>query len=156
MKLRGALVGVFAAVASALASVAAINRAIDDDKTGEVAGAMQSQSGAKSEGRNPTGFLPRRQQEQERKQARQRQDAEARRAAEEARQVPQPIPPGWGEPKPAEIPHPTYWPIVMSVGITFIFWGIVTSPLISLIGIVLFGVALAGWIGDLRHGNTHD
>ncbi len=161
MKVRGALVGFFAAVASALASVFAINRVLsDDDKTREAGGATQSRSGTKDGERNPTGFLPRRQQEEERErqQARARQEAEAHRAraAGETGHTPKPIPPGWGEPKPAEIPQPTYWPVVMSVGITFIFWGVATSLIVSAVGIILFGIALAGWIGDIRHGNAHD
>jgi len=117
---------------------------------------MQSESGSQDEGRRPSGFLPRRQQEQEREQARAQQEAEALRAAAVAKHEPVPIPAGWAEPKPAEIPQPTYWPVVMSVGITFIFWGIVTSLIVSGVGIILFGIALAGWIGDIRHGNAHD
>jgi hypothetical protein len=50
-----------------------------------------------------------------------------------------------------ELPHPTYWPITMSLGIVFAFWGIVTSFIISGVGIILFIIALIGWLGDLRN-----
>ncbi len=60
--------------------------------------------------------------------------------------------PGWSRPKPEHIPRPTYWPIVMAVGVTCIFWGFITSALISIVGLILFGISLAGWIGEFRHG----
>ena len=61
---------------------------------------------------------------------------------------------GWSIPKPEEIPQPTYWPIVMSVAITFIFWGIITTLVVSAVGLVLFVLSLAGWIGDIRRENA--
>lgn len=62
------------------------------------------------------------------------------------------LPPGWSRAKPEHIPRPTYWPAVMALGITFLFWGVVTTFLISGVGVLLFAIALAGWIGGLRHG----
>ncbi len=50
-----------------------------------------------------------------------------------------------------ELPHPTYWPTTMALGITFSLWGIVTSWLVSAVGIILFVIALIGWLGDLRN-----
>jgi hypothetical protein len=50
-----------------------------------------------------------------------------------------------------ELPHPTYWPVTMALGITFSLWGIVTSWLVSAVGIILFILALIGWLGDLRN-----
>ncbi len=52
--------------------------------------------------------------------------------------------------KPQKLPSPTYWPIISAVGITFFFWGFVTSPIISGVGIFIFALALSGWIGILR------
>ena len=52
---------------------------------------------------------------------------------------------------PAKLPRPTYWPATMALGIAFIFWGLVTTYIISGAGFVLFIVALAGWIGELLH-----
>ncbi len=63
------------------------------------------------------------------------------------------IPPGWTAPQPAHLSEPTYWPVVMALGITLLLWGIVTSFLISLVGLALFGLSLAGWIGDILHEN---
>jgi hypothetical protein len=42
---------------------------------------------------------------------------------------------------------------VLALAITFLAWGLVTSLLISAVGAALFAVALAGWIGELRHGH---
>jgi hypothetical protein len=49
------------------------------------------------------------------------------------------------------LPRPTYWPAVMAFGITLLFWGLVTSYLILVVGLIVLAVALAGWIGDLLH-----
>jgi hypothetical protein len=31
-------------------------------------------------------------------------------------------------------------------------WGIVSSFIVSLVGAVLIGIALTGWLGAIRHG----
>ena len=61
--------------------------------------------------------------------------------------------PGWNRAQPEHVPGPTYWPIVMALGITVIGWGIITTYILSAIGMILFAIALAGWIGELRHGD---
>jgi len=60
-------------------------------------------------------------------------------------------PPDWNEPRPQKLPRPTYWPGVLAFGIVLIAWGPVTSIIIALIGIVVSLIAIAGWIGELRH-----
>lgn len=60
--------------------------------------------------------------------------------------------PGWSRPKPEHVPHPTYWPAVLALGVTFLAWGLITSYVISAVGLVLFGLALGGWIWEMRHG----
>ena len=49
------------------------------------------------------------------------------------------------------IPRPTYFPAGMAFGITFSFWGLVTSPVVLVVGLVVVAVSLIGWIGELRH-----
>ncbi len=61
--------------------------------------------------------------------------------------------PGWHVPEHLELPEPTYWPAVLAFGITLFAWGLVTSYVIIGVGLLVFAVALAGWIGDLRHGH---
>jgi hypothetical protein len=59
--------------------------------------------------------------------------------------------PGWHSPRPQAIPRPTYCPAVMALGIVFLLWGVVTTFWISGVGMVLFALALAMWIRELRH-----
>lgn len=53
---------------------------------------------------------------------------------------------------PAEhLPTPTFWPAGLGLGITFVFWGLISSWVVFAVGVVLFVGSLAGWIVDLRH-----
>lgn len=52
---------------------------------------------------------------------------------------------------PQEIPESTYWPVTLAFGVLFIFWGLITSLVITGVGLLLSGVAIAGWIIDLNH-----
>ena len=63
--------------------------------------------------------------------------------------------PGW-EPLPqGHLPRPAYFPAGLAMGTTFIFWGIITSWIILVIGLGLFAAALAGWITEIRHERKH-
>lgn len=64
---------------------------------------------------------------------------------------PSDLPPGWNRPKPEIMTHSTWWPAFLSLGVTFIAWGFVTSFFVLIIGLITFAVSLAGWIGDIRH-----
>ena len=64
-------------------------------------------------------------------------------------------PPGW-TPMPVEhLPLPTFWPAGFALGITFVFWGLITSWVVFAVGVVLFAGCLAGWIYDIRHERKH-
>jgi len=63
--------------------------------------------------------------------------------------------PGWSVPRPERIPRSTPWPAFLALGLTFFAWGFVTSPIVLGVGLVLFLVALAGWIGEIRHEGRH-
>jgi hypothetical protein len=52
---------------------------------------------------------------------------------------------------PEALPRPTFWPATLAFAVTFLLWGIVTTPIIAGVGGILFIVSLAGWIGDIRH-----
>jgi hypothetical protein len=60
---------------------------------------------------------------------------------------------GWSEPMPAHIPRPTYWPAVMALGITFIFFGVVTQWAFTAAGAGMVTLAAAKWIGELLDGD---
>lgn len=63
----------------------------------------------------------------------------------------EPLPPGWNRARPERVPRPTYWPVVVALSLTLIFWGAVSALAISVAGLVLLTISLAGWIGELRH-----
>ena len=57
----------------------------------------------------------------------------------------------WADVRPAIVPRPTYWPAGTALGIAFLFWGIVTSPVVAGAGAIVLIVSLIGWIGEMRH-----
>lgn len=73
----------------------------------------------------------------------------------EGTRSPQPFPthPDWELLPAAHLPRPTYWPVVLALGIIFLAWGIVTTVAISAVGLLLLALGLGGWIGELRHGH---
>ncbi len=54
-----------------------------------------------------------------------------------------------------EMPKPTAWPMVLATGVAMACAGLVTSYVISLVGLILLLIALAGWIGELLPGAGH-
>ncbi len=64
-------------------------------------------------------------------------------------------PAGWTRLPLEHLPSPTFWPAGLALGITFIFWALITSWVVLVIGIALFAASLAGWISDLRHEPKH-
>ena len=63
--------------------------------------------------------------------------------------------PDW-EPLPDEhLPHPTYFPAGLAMGTAFLFWGLITSWVVLVVGLVLFTASLAGWITEIRYERKH-
>lgn len=62
-----------------------------------------------------------------------------------------PMPKVWPKAQPEQLPKPTYWPFFLAMGLTFMFWGLVTSWVIGAAGLLIFALALGGWISLLRH-----
>lgn len=54
------------------------------------------------------------------------------------------------------LPQPTYWPAVMAAGITAVLWGLVTSLIITAVGVGLMAISAAGWIVNVKHGGEND
>jgi hypothetical protein len=59
--------------------------------------------------------------------------------------------PGYALPLPRVVPRPTWWPAAAALGIMLFGWGLLTSLIIFLIGAVLLGTSIAGWIGEIRN-----
>ncbi len=58
---------------------------------------------------------------------------------------------GWNRPKPEAVPRSTSWPAALALGTSLVGWGLITSPVVLAIGLVVFVVSLRGWIGEIRH-----
>jgi hypothetical protein len=39
----------------------------------------------------------------------------------------------------------------MVLGIALLGWGVITSPIVFGMGVIVFAASLAGWIGEIRH-----
>ncbi len=67
---------------------------------------------------------------------------------------------GWNAAKPETLPRRrTVWPAATALGIILIFFGVVTAWLVVIVGVVLLGVAVVGWIEEVRYdlgGEPHD
>lgn len=61
----------------------------------------------------------------------------------------------WSKPQGMHIPAPTYMPVIVALGVVCMLWGIVTTYLMTLVGVALFAVGISGWIGELRHEHGH-
>lgn len=59
--------------------------------------------------------------------------------------------PGWNIPHPTHLPEPTYVPPMTAFGIVFIALGAVTRWPLSVVGAVIFFLAIRKWIGELLH-----
>lgn len=64
-------------------------------------------------------------------------------------------PPGWELLPHERLPRPNFFPAGVAMGTTFIFWGLITSWVILLVGVGLFGASLAGWIYEMLRERTH-
>lgn len=53
--------------------------------------------------------------------------------------------------RPTRLPSPTYWPFFMAMGLAFAGWGLIATWIIAAGGIIIFVIALIGWINNLRH-----
>lgn len=58
---------------------------------------------------------------------------------------------GWNSPKPARVPDPSAWPMVLAFGACLLAWGIVTSWILSAVGFLVSAISLGGWISEMRH-----
>jgi hypothetical protein len=58
----------------------------------------------------------------------------------------------WSAPLPEKIPPPTYAPVFLALGITFLLFGVLSSYVFSAAGLVLMAVSISKWVGELLHG----
>ncbi|MDB6019105.1 MAG: hypothetical protein JWR19_3594 [Pedosphaera sp.] len=61
------------------------------------------------------------------------------------------VPDDWGIARPEKPSRPTLSPAAVSLGATLMVWGLISSLIVSAFGLVVFVLALAGWIKEIRH-----
>ncbi len=52
-------------------------------------------------------------------------------------------------PHKPKAPQPTYAPFMLALGVTMVFWGLATSPIMSAVGFVVLACALGTWISEI-------
>jgi hypothetical protein len=55
------------------------------------------------------------------------------------------------KPLPEHLVKRTYWPMILALGIAFLLWGVISNLFVSIIGLILFVLAGANWVRELRH-----
>lgn len=48
------------------------------------------------------------------------------------------------------LPSPSYWPILLAFGLALIAIGVVSSLLVSIVGVIVMLVSIAGWTLENR------
>lgn len=59
--------------------------------------------------------------------------------------------PGWTRPRPAVVPRPTYWPVVLALGIALLLWGVITTAYLAATGLAIGVIGAGGWIAELLY-----
>jgi hypothetical protein len=57
----------------------------------------------------------------------------------------------WTKPRPQSVPRPTFAPAVVALAVVCLLWALLTTYLLSLLGLALLTVGLVIWIGGYRH-----
>jgi hypothetical protein len=55
------------------------------------------------------------------------------------------------DPTPVKLPELTFWPFILAWGVLFFFWGLITSLIITAVGILIIIISISGWVQDLNH-----
>ena len=58
---------------------------------------------------------------------------------------------GWSAPQPEKLPRPTFAPAGIAFGATLLLWGLLTSYLVSIVGLLVFAASLFLWIREILH-----
>ena len=61
-----------------------------------------------------------------------------------------------GRPAAIELPAPTVWPMVLALGVTLAFGGLVTNAIVSIVGLVLALIAGVGWWRQVLPTQQHE
>jgi hypothetical protein len=53
--------------------------------------------------------------------------------------------------KPEILPKPTYMPFILAISLLFVGWGLLSTWIISVAGVIGIFISLYGWIKELLH-----
>ncbi len=62
-----------------------------------------------------------------------------------------PLRPGWVRVPLEKMPKPTIWPAALALGTVLLLWGLVTSFIMTVTGLTLLAISVAGWLREMRH-----
>jgi hypothetical protein len=62
----------------------------------------------------------------------------------------------WNAASPARVPEATFAPAFLALGITFLLFGIVTSYIFSVAGLILIVWSVSKWIAELLRGEAEE
>ncbi len=51
---------------------------------------------------------------------------------------------------PDVMPEPTYWPIFTAFGSLLVFWGLISSLIMTAVGAAILVISISGWIHNLN------
>jgi len=54
------------------------------------------------------------------------------------------------------LPPPSYWPIALAFGMTLLGAGMVSTIIVSIVGVIVIVVSVAGWTMENRRLNQED
>jgi cytochrome c oxidase subunit I len=54
------------------------------------------------------------------------------------------------------LPPPSYWPIALAFGMTLIGVGVVSNFIVSIVGVIVMVVSIAGWTMENRKLNQEE
>ena len=75
--------------------------------------------------------------------------------AEEFKQE-KPITQEYVKAKPEVMPKPTYTPFLLAISLLFLGWGLLSTWIITVAGVIGMGFSIYGWIKDLLHERTNE
>lgn len=57
--------------------------------------------------------------------------------------------------QPEVLPEPTYMPFLLAVSLLFVGWGLLSTWILTVAGLIGMGVSIYGWIKALVHERTN-
>ena len=60
------------------------------------------------------------------------------------------------QPEDIHVPPPSFWPILLAFGLWCISFGVIVNPYLSIAGLVILLVAIAGWTLENRAENKEE